>query len=359
MTSIQPLVSVVTPSYNQAQFLEQTIHSVLEQDYPSIEYIVVDGSSTDGGVGIIRRYAGRLAWWVSEPDSGQAEAINKGLRRASGEIVAWLNSDDVYLPGAVAQAVSALQADPQLGMVYGDAITIDAQGKPLGRFSFGDWGLLDLMGFRIICQPAVFMRRSVLEQAGFLEPSFHFMLDHHLWIRIARLAPIRHIQPLDLESKQPVQGLWAAARHHQGAKNVSQAASFGRETLQVLSWMETQPDLAALIAQNRRRIKGGAYRLNARYLLDEGLAGKALASYGSSLLNRPAFAFKHWHRMLYALLALLGLEKLARPAVDRIASRQRKSLTRLLWGVEIAGAPESEKRSTYRLADWPPLVLHD
>jgi hypothetical protein len=99
--------------------------------------------------------------------------------------------------------------------------------------------------------------------------------------------------------------------------------------------------------------------LNARYLLDEGLAGQALASYGRSLLIQPAFALKHWHRMLYALLILLGLEKLARPAVDRIASRQRKRLTRLLRAVETAGTPDGERRSACRLADWPPLVLHD
>jgi len=247
-----PPVSIITPSYNQAAFLEQTICSILGQSYPRIEYMLVDGGSSDGSVEIIQRYAHRLAWWVSERDSGQAEAINKGLRRASGEIVAWLNSDDLYLPGAVAQAVAAFQADPSLGLVYGDAITIDAHGKPLGRFAFGDWSLLDLAGFRIICQPAVFMRRSVLERAGYLEPSFHFMLDHHLWIRMARLAPVRHVA--STSGPEPVLGLWAAARHHPGAKNVSQAAGFGRETLEVLEWMKTQPDLAALIQRNHRRV---------------------------------------------------------------------------------------------------------
>jgi glycosyltransferase involved in cell wall biosynthesis len=153
------LVSIVTPSFNQADYLEQTIQSVLAQDYPWIEYIIIDGASTDGSVEIIERYAGRLAWWVSEPDRGQAEAINKGLQRANGEIVAWLNSDDLYLPGAVSRAVAALQANHALGLVYGDALTIDAQGRPIHSLVFGEWGLEELIRFRIICQPAVFMRR--------------------------------------------------------------------------------------------------------------------------------------------------------------------------------------------------------
>jgi len=356
----QPLVSIITPSYNQAAFLEQTIESVLNQDYPNIEYMIVDGGSTDGSLEIIQRYADRLAWWVSEPDSGQAEGINKGLQRAltaktssnnpaepghpeQASIVAWLNSDDIYLPGAISQAVAVFEANPELGLVFGDAITIDAHGKPLSRFAFEDWGLIDLVSFRIICQPAVFMRRSALEKAGLLEPSFHFMLDHHLWIRIARTGPIQHVP-----------AIWAAARHHSAAKNVSQAAGFGRETLQILDWMKTQPDLAALIQKNRRRVLAGAYRLNGRYLLDDGLAGKALISYGRSLAYRPPFALKHWHRMLYALAALLKLEKMALPLVNRTFARQREQLTTLLRETSVPVGNQ-----LYPLADWPGLDLND
>lgn len=339
-----PLVSIVTPSYNQAAFLEQTIQSVLNQDYAPIEYMIVDGASTDGSLEIIRRYSDRLAWWVSEPDAGQAEAINKGLRRCRGEYIAWLNSDDIYLPGAISQAVAAFQKRPELGLVFGDAITIDARGKPLGRFAFEDWELSHLVSFRIICQPAVFMRRSVLEKAGLLEPTFHFMLDHQLWIRIARLSPILHIPG----------SLWAAARHHAAAKNVSQAAGFGRETLQVLEWMLTQPDLAEWIRRNERRVLAGAYRLNARYLLDDGLAAKSLASYLRSLFYRPSFALKHWHRMLFALADLLGLKKLAQPLVDELSARSKKRLTNSLRHTNIT----LDDRS-YPLAAWPGLDLND
>src|SRR3989337_3125219 len=130
----KPLVSIVTPSYNQGSFLEETIRSVLGQDYPHLEYIIVDGGSSDGSGEIIQRYSDRLAWWISEPDQGQTDAINKGFSRAKGEIFAWLNSDDTYLPGAVSEAVSFLSSHPEVGMVYGDANLIDDSGKVIGKF---------------------------------------------------------------------------------------------------------------------------------------------------------------------------------------------------------------------------------
>jgi glycosyltransferase involved in cell wall biosynthesis len=355
-----PLVSIVTPSYNQAAFLDQTIVSVLRQDYPAIEYSIVDGGSTDGSLEIIRRHSDRLAWWVSEPDSGQAEAINKGLLRANGEIVAWLNSDDLYLPGAVSQAVEAFLEDSSLGIVYGDAITIDADGKPLGRFSFDDWSLSDLIGFRIICQPAVFMRCSVLKKAGYLDRSLHFMLDHQLWIRMARLAPIRHVRAEINSEPAPIQGLWAAARHHAGAKNISQAAGFGRETLEVLKWMQTEPDLTGLIAQNHRHVLAGAYRLNARYLLDDGLIGQALVSYWRAFINWPSFALKHARRIAYGLFSLFKLQFLLDPWIARLTARQRVRLITELYQIQIA--PSAILSPTplppYRLSEWPGLDLN-
>jgi len=180
--------------------------------------------------------------------------------------------------------------------VYGNAITIDPQGRLLNRLTFGEWGLAELASFRIICQPAVFMRRSVLEKAGGLEPSYHFMLDHHLWIRMARLAPIRHIP-----------AWWAAARHHPGAKNVSQAAGFGREIFRILEWMKAQPEFKDLLASRRRQVQAGATRLAARYLLDGNRPGEALRLYGRALSLDPAYTLQHWHRMVYALISLAGL----------------------------------------------------
>ncbi len=304
-----PLVSIITPSYNQVGFLEDTIKSVLAQDYPAIEYLIVDGGSTDGSVDIIRKYQSELAWWVSEPDEGQASAINKGMAKAKGEIVAWLNSDDLYLPHAVNQAVEAFQSNPQLGLVFGNAVTIDADGCPIKELIFPDWELEDLIGFRIICQPAVFMLRGLYKQVAGLDLNYHFMLDHHLWIRIASLAPIKHVN-----------SMWAAARHHEAAKNVSQAADFGSESLEILAWVQKHPKLATLVEGNKRQVLAGAYRLNARYLMDGGQYGPALKSYAKAFFNQPVYTARHWHRITYALLGLLGVKDM-----EVLSSRFRES----------------------------------
>jgi glycosyltransferase involved in cell wall biosynthesis len=323
-----PLVSIVTPSYNQAEFLEDTILSVKGQNYSAIEYLIVDGGSTDGSVDIIKKYRSDLAWWVSEPDEGQASAINKGMSMANGEIVAWLNSDDFYLPGAVDQAVEAFQENPDVGMIFGNAVTIDSQGCPIKELVFPDWQLEDLLAFRIICQPAVFMLRTLYEQVGGLDPNYHFMLDHHLWIRIASKMPIKHST-----------ALWAAARHHPGAKNVSQATSFGRESLEILEWIADQPELAAIVDQNQHQVLAGAYRLNARYLMDGGQYGPALNSYAKAFVNQPGYTAKHWHRVLYAVFGMLGVGNL-----DKIYARFQDSRR-----PDLSGVPDLE--------NWPGLCL--
>ena len=180
------LVSIITPSYNQAKYLEQTILSVLDQDYPTIEYIVMDGASTDGSVDIIRKYADKLAYWESVKDKGQADAINKGFARATGEIIAWLNSDDYYLPGTVSAAVKIFEQNPDVVLVYGNMLAVDANGQTFNTLTYKQLTLEDLLSFQIIGQPAVFMRRSALQKTSGLDFSFHFLLDHLLWIQIAK-----------------------------------------------------------------------------------------------------------------------------------------------------------------------------
>src|ERR1043165_7317408 len=144
-----PLVSIITPSYNQAAYLEQTIQSVLTQDYPRIEFMVIDGGSTDASVEIIKKYADRLAYWVSEKDSGQAEAINKGLTRAKGEILAWLNSDDYYLPNTILAVVRCFDENPDVDLIYGDMLAVDGDGRIINLLKYKQLSLEDLLCFQI------------------------------------------------------------------------------------------------------------------------------------------------------------------------------------------------------------------
>ncbi|MBI3738125.1 MAG: glycosyltransferase, partial [Chloroflexi bacterium] len=150
------LVSIVTPSFNQSAYLEQTMKSVLEQDYRDLEYIVVDGGSIDGSVDIIKKYSSRLAFWTSERDRGQADAINKGMAHARGEILAWLNSDDYYLPGAISSAVKIFEQNPDVVLIYGDMLAVDARGQTINALKYQQLSLEDLLCFQIIGQPAVF-----------------------------------------------------------------------------------------------------------------------------------------------------------------------------------------------------------
>ncbi|MFH1176928.1 MAG: glycosyltransferase family 2 protein [Acidobacteriota bacterium] len=222
------MVSIVTPSFNQGRFLEQAIRSVLEQDYPNIEYLVVDGGSTDGSVDTIRRYAERregrrIAWWVSERDGGQATAINKGFARATGKILAWLNSDDTYLPGAISGAVAFLHDHPEAGMVYGDAFLTDEAGKVLGPFPARQTDYRRIRrGSVHIPQQASFFRAELLRKVGPLDVSFNYALDFELWVRFARESTLLyHPRP------------WATYRLHGQGKTLKCDDRFYPEMLRV------------------------------------------------------------------------------------------------------------------------------
>ena len=223
MSDPMPLVSIVTPSFNQAEFLEAAIQSVLSQDYPRIQYIVVDGGSTDGSVEILRRYEERLDGWVSEDDAGQTDAINKGFTQSTGEILAYLNSDDVYRPGAVEQAVQFLKQNPRIGMVYGDADYIDADGKIIGKFPAAQTDYRRLrQGYVHIPQQSAFFRADLWLQVGPLDPSFQFAMDYDLWVRIASIATIAYIPRT-----------WAEFRLHGDAKTLAEADRCWPEMIRV------------------------------------------------------------------------------------------------------------------------------
>jgi glycosyltransferase involved in cell wall biosynthesis len=207
-----PLVSIITPSFNQVRYLEATIESVLGQDYPHIEYIIVDGGSTDGSVGVIQKYAGRLAWWVSEQDKGQTDAINKGFNRATGEILAWINSDDTYNPGAVSQAVKYLIENPEVGLVYADCNFIDEDDRVIGQFNAAQTDLRRLReGYVHIPQQTMFFRAKYWQKLGPLDSSFYFAMDYDLWTRIAAHARFKYLAG----------HTWANFRLHTSGKTVA------------------------------------------------------------------------------------------------------------------------------------------
>ncbi len=218
-----PLVTIVTPSFNQARFLGATIESVLRQDYPHLEYIVLDGGSTDGSLDIIRHYQDRLAAWVSEPDKGQTAAINRGFGMAHGEILAWLNSDDVYFPGAVKEAVAYLQAHPDVGMVHGAAFYVDEAGAPVARFPSADTDMKALRrGAPHIAQQAAFFRSSVWKMVGPLDPTFYYAMDYDLWVRISAVTPLAYVPRV-----------WAGFRLHGESKSMTVARRCWPEMMRV------------------------------------------------------------------------------------------------------------------------------
>ena len=306
------LVSIVTPSFNQASYLEQTMQSVLDQDHADIEYLVIDGGSTDGSVDIIKRYASRLAYWVSEKDTGQADAINKGMARTKGEIVAWLNSDDYYLPGAVSAAVKAFDENPEVVLVYADMLAVDQNGQTFNTLRYRQLTIEDLLCFQIIGQPAVFMRRAAFEKAGGLDLSYHFLLDHQLWLRIACFGKILHIPQA-----------WAAARYHPAAKNRAHAAAFGQEAFRILEFVERDTNLAPTLANIKRRATASAHRVNARYLLDGGQPAASLAAWMRAFLLHPPTALARLNLLGSALLNLTGLGQLREAALNHREAKYR------------------------------------
>lgn len=231
-----PVVSVVTPSLNQGQFIDETINSVLSQNYVNVEYLVIDGGSGDSTLDILRHHAGRDARlrWVSEPDTGQSSAINKGWRMSHGEIIAWLNSDDTYLPDAISRVVKFFEENPFVDAVYGDCDYRDEMGRNMYPYPTRPYDYPGLVrtARNYIPQPATFMRRSVLESLGYLDESLSYVMDFDYWLRMGIRHRLAYI-PVHL----------ATLRLHAEAKSVKKMGEFGSELLHIYNRLFDMQDL--------------------------------------------------------------------------------------------------------------------
>jgi len=290
----RPLVSIVTPSYNQGRYLEETIRSVLEQDYEPLEYLIVDGGSTDGSVETIRRYEGSLAWWTSEPDRGQAHALNKAFARARGKYLGWLCADDTFLPGAISRLVAALEADPDLVLAYGDAIYTNERSELKHAGRSGAWDPPRMVRNSQVPnkQPASLYTRRGWELAGPLDEEAWYYLDFQFTVRLAGVGEGVHIsEPL------------ATYRIHNEGKSTGKPAQKAADAIRCAERFmrsdEVPEELRPFTREGRAslyRIAGASYyaalelgRARRAYLRAVALAPRAvvLRRVGKSFLPRP------------------------------------------------------------------------
>jgi glycosyltransferase involved in cell wall biosynthesis len=231
MTANWPRISVITPSFNQAAFLERTILSVLEQGYPNLEYIVIDGGSMDGSVDVIRKYESRLAFWVSEADQGQAHAINKGLQRTSGEWVGWQNSDDIYYPGCFSSLVRAARLVPKADLIIGDMNLVDKNDRVLHQLKYVRPTYRSMLAEgMVMTNQAAFWRRSVHEEIGYLDESLDCGFDYDWFLRLLQHRRAYHVSET-----------WGGLRMHEETKTSTQQEIFQIEYERILRGRKVSP----------------------------------------------------------------------------------------------------------------------
>lgn len=270
-----PKITIITPSYNQGQYLEQTIDSVLSQNYPNLEYIVIDGGSQDNSVEIIRKYEKHLTFWVSEKDKGQSDAINKGLKRATGEVINWLNSDDYYEKDAL-QIVGEAFQNPQTNVLCGRSRIFYNESNKTSHFSSGTDiyknNLAKTIGWARIDQPETFFRASAINAMGLLNPKFHYVMDKEWWIRYLFLFGLGNIVQTDR--------ILVNFRLHGNSKTVSHQKKFQEETDSIYAeivnilGIETPKDIFESYTKNQKFLESSFYKK-----IDKSLAEKAFHYY--------------------------------------------------------------------------------
>jgi glycosyltransferase involved in cell wall biosynthesis len=216
-------VSIITPSLNQGRFIERTIQSVLSQHIDNLEYIIIDGGSQDQTLEILNQYKNRLKF-ISEPDDGQSDAINKGLKMASGDIIGWLNSDDIYYPDAIKSICSFFQKHPEIDIVYGQAYHIDAHDQIIAPYPTQPWHFKQLFNHCYISQPAVFFRKTVIERYGLLNKTLNYCMDFEYWLRLGKKGAKFAYFPQ----------LLAGSRVYPETKTASQAVKMQKEVITML-----------------------------------------------------------------------------------------------------------------------------
>ncbi|MBI5934052.1 MAG: glycosyltransferase [Chloroflexi bacterium] len=310
----RPRASIVMPSLNQGRFIAQSIESVLAQDEPSVELIVVDGGSSDETLAILKSYGARLQW-ISEKDDGQSQAVNKGWRMARGEIWGWLNADDLLAPDATRRAVDALESDATLAGVYGDCAYIDEAGAALGKYPAEefDYEKLVLRAEDFIPQPGVFLRREWIERVGVLDENLHYVMDYDLWLRLGMRAPLKYLR-----------GEMARARLHRGAKTLASAPRFGDELASVFSRLAGRQDFPPKLAEQKNIILANAFVHAASYCFWGGETRRARFYLGRAWRETPFLKSRSFYRLaLFSLAGKLGW---------RLAERLRGNPFRLETG---------------------------
>jgi glycosyltransferase involved in cell wall biosynthesis len=268
-----PVVSIVTPCRNAARFIGETVRSVLDQDYPDIEYVVMDGASTDGTLDALAAYRRRLRA-ISAPDRGQADAVNRGFAETSGAIFAFLNADDLYHAGAIRAAVEAFAAHPEVGAIYGRARFIDESGQPVGSYPVEPFNRARLARRCYICQPAAFIRREAFAACGGLDIGIRYAMDYDLWIRLSALYPMLQI---DREL--------ADSRLHPASKTLAEMPAAMRETIELLRRHY------GYVPYNW--LYGYAHRLGTRQALASAAPTASLASAFRSLAMGARYNWRH------------------------------------------------------------------